>query len=64
MALSVYVRWAGVGTREEEVVFEPFQMEVLNGTGEKGIAVISQTTKSAATSTAGSPSLPPLCPWT
>ncbi|MCU0639314.1 MAG: LytR C-terminal domain-containing protein [Candidatus Krumholzibacteria bacterium] len=38
MALSVYVRWAGVGTREEEEVFEPFQMEVLNGTGEKGIA--------------------------
>ena len=37
MALSVYVRWAGVWTREEEV-YEPFQMEVLNGTGEKGIA--------------------------
>lgn len=37
MALSVYVRWAGVRTRGEKAI-EPFQMEVLNGTGEKGVA--------------------------
>ncbi len=37
MAVSVSVRWTGTG-RDAALVKEPFEMEVLNGTGEPGIA--------------------------
>ena len=37
MALSLSVRWTGTG-RDIALVKEPFEMEVLNGTGEPGIA--------------------------
>jgi len=37
MALSIAVRWSGIG-RNLSVPEEPFQIEVLNGTGEPGVA--------------------------
>ena len=37
MAFSVAVRWSGIG-RNLSVPDDPFQIEVLNGTGEPGVA--------------------------
>jgi hypothetical protein len=37
MAFSIAVRWSGIG-RNLAVPEEPFQIEVLNGTGESGVA--------------------------
>ena len=37
MAISLSVRWSGTG-RDPVPIEEPFEMEVLNGTGEPGIA--------------------------
>jgi hypothetical protein len=37
MAFSIAVRWSGIG-RKLAVPEEPFQIEVLNGTGEPGVA--------------------------
>ena len=37
MAVSLSVRWSGKG-RDFALIEEPFEMEVLNGTGEPGIA--------------------------
>jgi hypothetical protein len=37
MAFSIVVRWSGIG-KNLSVPEEPFQIEVLNGTGEPGVA--------------------------
>lgn len=37
MAFSIAVRWSGIG-KNLSVPEEPFQLEVLNGTGEAGVA--------------------------
>jgi len=37
MALSITVRWSGIG-RNLSIPEVPFQIEVLNGTGEQGVA--------------------------
>ena len=37
MGLSIAVRWSGIG-RNLSVPEDPFQLEVLNGTGEPGVA--------------------------
>ncbi len=37
MAFSIAVRWSGIG-RNLSVPEDPFQIEVLNGTGEQGVA--------------------------
>jgi hypothetical protein len=42
MAVSVSLRWTGIGGRLA-IPSEPFQLEVLNGTGEPGVA--GETTK-------------------